>query len=67
MSTGKKWNMTKKQLHKQPHSRHFRFKAVGGKKGKCKFKFFRHKKYFKLLDGHISMRLAASIELWYWD
>ena len=67
MSTGKKWNMTKKQLHRQPHSRHFRYKVVGGKNGKCKFKFFRHKKWFKFIDGHISIGWASSKELWYWD
>lgn len=67
MSKGKKWLMTEKQSHRQPHSRRYRYKVMGGKKGKCRFKFFRHKKYFKSADGHISMRRAASKELWYWD
>lgn len=67
MSKGKKYNMTKKQLHKQPQHRNYKYKVCGGKRGKCKFKFFRHKKWFKSIDGHVSMGWASSKELWYWD
>lgn len=28
---------------------------------------FRHKKWFKTLEGKISMRFAMSREIWYWD
>ena len=40
---------------------------VWGRKGKCRFQFFRHKKWFKKLKGKISMRFAMSREIWYWD
>ena len=45
-----------------------RYKVMGGKNGeKAKFKYFRHKKLWKTLDGHISMRKMMSRSIWYWD
>ncbi len=70
MSVGKKWLMTSKQLHRTFPSKQYkrgRYKVGGGRNGKFSFKFFRHKKYFKLLDGKISMRRPRSREIWYWD
>ena len=45
-----------------------RYKVMGGKNGeKAKFKYFRHKKLWKTLEGHISMRKMVSRSIWYWD
>lgn len=65
MSYGKKWKMTRKQIGRNPHSR--RHHVCGGRKGKCRFQFFRHKKWFKKLEGKVSMRFAMSREIWYWN
>lgn len=65
MGYGKKWKMTRKQIGRNPNSR--RYHVCGGHKGKCRFQFFRHKKWFKKLKGKISMRFAMSREIWYWD
>lgn len=67
MSKGKKWKMTKKHLHKCPHHRNWSYRIGGGRSGKLRFGHFRHKKWFKSLDGHVSMRCAMSREIWYWD
>lgn len=68
MSKGRKYKMPTKYLSKYPIRKYLRFKVVGGKNGeKAKFKFFRHKKLWKILDGHISMRKMASINMKYWD
>lgn len=70
MSKGKKYNIPRKYLHNYPVRKwnKCRYKVVGGKNGeKAKFKFFRHKKLWKLLDGHISMRKMVSRSIWYWD
>lgn len=67
MSYGKKCKMTRKQIGRNPHSRRWKYKVCGGRKGKCRFQFFRHKKWFKTLEGKISMRFAMSREIWYWD
>lgn len=39
----------------------------GGKKGKIKFGYFRHKKWFKYLSGKVSMRFSMSREIRYWS
>ena len=68
MSKGKKYKMPHKYLSKYPMSKRVRYKVMGGKNGeKAKFKFFRHKKLWKTLDGHISMRKMVSRSIWYWD
>lgn len=72
MSKGKKYNIPRKYLHKYPvrkwNKYRRRYKVVGGKNDeKAKFKFFRHKKLWKTLDGHISMRKMVSRSIWYWD
>ena len=57
MSKGKKYKIPHKYLSKYPIRKGARYKIMGGKNGeKAKFKFFRHKKLWKLLDGHVSMR-----------
>lgn len=67
MSKGKKYKIPHKYLSKYPIRKETRYKIVGGKNGeKAKFKFFRHKKLWKLLDGHISMRKMVSRSIWYW-
>ena len=56
MSKGKKYKIPHKYLSKYPIRKGARYKVMGGKNGeKAKFKFFRHKKRWKLLDGHVSM------------
>lgn len=74
MSKGKKYNIPHKYLHKYPvrkwnkYGCGHRYKVMGGKNGeKAKFKYFRHKKLWKALDGHISMRKMVSRSIWYWD
>ena len=59
MSKGKKYNIPRKYLHKYPVRKwnRDRSKIIGSKnEEKAKFKFFRHKKLWKFLDGHVSMR-----------
>lgn len=70
MSKGKKYNIPRKYLHKYPVRKwnRDRYKIIGGKNGeKAKFKFFRHKKLWKFLDGHVSMRKMVVRYNWYWD
>ena len=68
MSKGKKYKIPHKYLSKYPIRKGARYKIMGGKNGeKAKFKFFRHKKLWKLLDGHVSMRNMVSRSIWYWD
>lgn len=68
MSKGKKYKTPHKYLSKYPIRKGTRYKIMGGKNGeKAKFKFFRHKKLWKFLEGHISMRKMVSRSIWYWD
>ena len=68
MSKGKKYKIPHKYLSKYPIRKRARYKVMGGKNGKkAKFKFFRHKKLWKTLDGHVSMRNMVSRSIWYWD
>ena len=68
MSKGKKYKIPHKYLSKYPVRKRARYKVMGGKNGeKAKFKFFRHKKLWKTLDGHVSMRKMVSRSIWYWD
>ena len=71
MSKGKKYKIPHKYLSKYPMRKSIKrdiYRVIGGKNGeKAKFKFFRHKKLWKLLDGHISMRKMVSRSIWYWD
>lgn len=68
MSKGKKYKIPHKYLGKYPIRKGARYKVMGGKNGeKAKFKFFRHKKLWKTLDGHVSMRNMVSRSIWYWD
>ena len=68
MSKGKKYKIPHKYLSKYPIRKGARYKVMGGKNGeKAKFKFFRHKKLWKFLDGHVSMRNMVSRSIWYWD
>ena len=68
MSKGKKYKIPHKYLSKYPIRKEARYKVMGGKNGeKAKFKFFRHKKLWKTLDGHVSMRSMVSRSIWYWD
>ena len=71
MSKGKKYKIPHKYLSKYPIRKSIKrdvYRIVGGKNGeKAKFKFFRHKKLWKTLDGHISMRKMVSRSIWYWD
>ena len=68
MSKGKKYKIPHKYLSKYPIRKGARYKVVGGKNGeKAKFKFFRHKKLWETLDGHVSMRKMISRSIWYWD
>ena len=68
MSKGRKYKIPHKYLSKYPIRKGARYKIMGGKNGeKAKFKFFRHKKLWKTLDGHVSMRNMVSRSIWYWD
>ena len=69
MSKGKKYNIPRKYLHKYSVRKwNYRYKIIGGKNGeKVKFKFFRYKKLWKSLDGHVSMRKMMVRYNWYWD
>ena len=68
MSKGKKYKIPHKYLSKYPIRKGARYKVMGGKNGeKAKFKFFRHKKLWKLFDGHVSMRNMVSRSIWHWD
>ena len=71
MSKGKKYKIPHKYLSKYPIRKSIKrdvYRIVGGKNGeKAKFKFFRHKKLWKTLEGRISMRKMVSRSIWYWD
>ena len=71
MSKGKKYKIPHKYLSKYPIRKSIKrdvYRVIGGKNGeKAKFKFFRHKKLWKTLDGHVSMRNMVSRSIWYWD
>ena len=71
MSKGKKYKIPHKYLSKYPVrktiSKRYRYKIIGGKNGeKAKFKYFRHKKLWKTLEGHVSMRKMVTRYIWYW-
>ena len=67
MSKGKKYKIPHKYLSKYPMRKRARYKVMGGKSGeKAKFKCFRHKRLWKTLDGHISMRKMVSRSILYW-
>lgn len=67
MSKGKKYKIPHKYLSKYPMRKRARYKVMGGKSGeKAKFKYFRHKKLWKTLDGNISMRKMVSRSILYW-
>lgn len=68
MSKGKKYKIPNKYLSKYPVRKRARYKVMGGKNGeKAKFKYFRHKKLWKTLEGHISMRKMVARYIWFWD
>ena len=68
MSKGKKYKIPHKYLSKYPIRKRARYKIIGGKNGeKAKFKFFRHKKLWKSLDGHVSIRKMVVRYNWYWN
>lgn len=68
MSKGKKYKIPHKYLNKYPVRKRARYKVMGGKNGeKAKFKYFRHKKLWKTLEGHISMRKMMTRYIWFWD
>lgn len=71
MSKGKKYKIPHKYLSKYPVRKSMRkrdrYKVMGGKNGeKAKFKYFRHKKLWKTLEGHVSMRKMVARYIWYW-
>lgn len=71
MSKGKKYKIPHKYLSKylirKTISKRYRYKVMGGKNGeKAKFKYFRHKKLWKTLEGHVSMRKMVARSIWYW-
>ena len=71
MSKGKKYKIPHKYLSKylvrKTISKRYRYKIIGGKNGeKAKFKYFRHKKLWKTLEGHVSMRKMVTRYIWYW-
>lgn len=68
MSKGKKYKIPHKYLSKYPIRKEARYKVMRGKNGeKAKFKYFRHKKPWKTLEGHISMRKMVARYIWFWD
>lgn len=68
MSKGKKYKIPHKYLSKYPIRKKIRYKIMGGKNGeKAKFKYFRHKKLWKTLEGHISMKKMVARYIWFWD
>lgn len=67
MSKGKKYKIPHKYLSKYPTRKRARYKVMGGKNGeKAKFKYFRHKKLWKTLEGRISMRKMVARYIWFW-
>lgn len=68
MAKGKRWNTPGKYLHKRLLKWPRYYRVGGGKNGKFRFKFFRHKKRFSdMMEGKVSMGKFASMELWFWD
>ncbi len=71
MSKGKKYKIPHKYLSKYPMRKSTKrdgYRVVGGKNGeKAKFKYFRHKKLWKTLEGHVSMRRMVTRYIWFWD
>ena len=66
MSKGKKYKIPYKYLSKYPIRKRIRYNIMGGKNGeKAKFKYFRHKKLWKTLEGHISMRKMVARYIWF--
>ena len=71
MSKGKKYKIPYKYLSKysvrKSMMKRGRYKVMGGKNGeKAKFKYFRHKKLWKTLEGHVSMRKMVARYIWFW-
>ena len=67
MSKGKKYKMPHKYFSKYSIRKRARYKVMGGKNNeKAKFKYFRHKKLWKTLEGHVSMRKMVARSIWYW-
>ena len=68
MSKGKKYKIPHKYLSKYPMRKETRYKVMGGKNGeKAKFKYFRHKKLWKTLESHVSMRKMVTRYIWFWE
>lgn len=68
MSRGKKWNTPKRHISKISGKYSQSVGVGGGKNGKFRFKFFRHKKRMApLFEGHIAMRKFAAMEIWFYD
>lgn len=68
MSKGKKYKMPHKYFSKYSIRKRARYKIMGGKNNeKAKFKYFRHKKLWKVLDGHISIKKMVARYIWFWD
>ena len=71
MSKGKKYKIPHKYLSKYPIRKSIKmdgYRVMGGKnRKKVKFKYFRHKKLWKTLEGHISMRKMVARYIWFWD
>lgn len=68
MSKGKKYKIPHKYLSKYPMRKETRYKVMGGKNGKkAKFKYFRYKKLWKTLEGHVSMRKMVTRYIWFWE
>ena len=67
MSKGKKYKIPHKYLRKCQRGTWHRYKVMGGKnEEKAKFKYFRHKKLWKTLEGHISMRKIVARYILFW-
>ena len=67
MSKGRKYKIPHKYLSKYSIRKRARYKVMGGKNGeKAKFKYFRHKKLWKTLEGHVSMRKMVVRYIWFW-
>ena len=68
MSKGKKYKMPHKYFSKYSIRKRARYKVMGGKNNeKAKFKYFRHKKLWKTLEGHISMKKMVTRYIWFWN
>ena len=68
MSKGKKYKMPHKYFSKYSIRKRARYKVTGGKNNeKAKFKYSRHKKLWKTLEGHISMKKMVTRYIWFWD